>query len=82
MTHSRVELPGMRGVDFAGKEIQKSLPLLPELLLGLDSLVMEKKKLLEVNHGGVLIARYAHANKLLVKVGDVVKRANHRFDGE
>jgi murein DD-endopeptidase MepM/ murein hydrolase activator NlpD len=33
--------------------------------------------LLEIDHGGDMMTRYAHASKLLAKVGDIVKRGQH-----
>lgn len=33
--------------------------------------------MLEIDHGGDMITRYAHASKLLAKVGDIVKRGQH-----
>ena len=36
--------------------------------------------MLEIDHGNGIITRYAHASRLLVKVGDIVKRAQHVAD--
>ena len=33
--------------------------------------------MLEIDHGGDMISRYAHASKLFAKVGDIVKRGQH-----
>lgn len=33
--------------------------------------------MLEIDHGGDMMSRYAHASKLHVKVGDIVKRGQH-----
>jgi murein DD-endopeptidase MepM/ murein hydrolase activator NlpD len=33
--------------------------------------------MLEIDHGGDMITRYAHASKLFAKVGDIVKRGQH-----
>ena len=33
--------------------------------------------MLEIDHGGDMMTRYAHASKLLAKVGDIVKRGQH-----
>lgn len=33
--------------------------------------------MLEIDHGGDMISRYAHSSKLLVKVGDIVRRGQH-----
>lgn len=33
--------------------------------------------MLEIDHGGDMLTRYAHASKLLAKVGDIVKRGQH-----
>ncbi|MBR7799603.1 M23 family metallopeptidase [Undibacterium fentianense] len=33
--------------------------------------------MLEIDHGADMITRYAHASKLLAKVGDIVKRGQH-----
>lgn len=36
--------------------------------------------MLEIDHGNDITTRYAHASKLLVKVGDIVKRGQHVAD--
>lgn len=36
--------------------------------------------LLDVDHGNDIVTRYAHASRLLVKVGDIVKRGQHIAD--
>lgn len=36
--------------------------------------------MLEIDHGNDIITRYAHASRLLVKVGDIVKRGQHVAD--
>jgi murein DD-endopeptidase MepM/ murein hydrolase activator NlpD len=36
--------------------------------------------MLEIDHGNDIVTRYAHASKLLVKVGDIVRRAQHIAD--
>lgn len=36
--------------------------------------------MLEVDHGNDMVTRYAHASKLLAKVGDIVKRGQHVAD--
>jgi murein DD-endopeptidase MepM/ murein hydrolase activator NlpD len=36
--------------------------------------------MVEVDHGNDIVTRYAHASKLLVKVGDIVKRGQHIAD--
>lgn len=36
--------------------------------------------MLEIDHGNDIVTRYAHASKLLVKVGDIVKRGQHVAD--
>ena len=36
--------------------------------------------MLEIDHGNGIITRYAHASSLLVKVGDIVKRAQYVAD--
>jgi murein DD-endopeptidase MepM/ murein hydrolase activator NlpD len=36
--------------------------------------------MLEIDHGNGIITRYAHASRLLVTVGDIVKRAQHVAD--
>lgn len=33
--------------------------------------------MLEIDHGNDIVSRYAHTSKLLVKVGDIVKRGQH-----
>lgn len=33
--------------------------------------------MLEIDHGGDMMTRYAHASKLMAKVGDIVKRGQH-----
>ncbi len=33
--------------------------------------------MLEIDHGGDMMTRYAHASKLFAKVGDIVKRGQH-----
>jgi murein DD-endopeptidase MepM/ murein hydrolase activator NlpD len=35
---------------------------------------------LEINHGNDIVTRYAHASKLLVRVGDIVRRGQHVAD--
>jgi murein DD-endopeptidase MepM/ murein hydrolase activator NlpD len=37
----------------------------------------EYGNMLEIDHGNDIVTRYAHASKLLVKVGDIVKRGQH-----
>lgn len=61
------------GVDFAGKENSEIIAVAAGVVTW-SGLRNGYGKLLEVNHGGDLITRYAHANKLLVKVGDVVEK--------
>lgn len=36
--------------------------------------------MIEIDHGNDIITRYAHASKLLVKVGDIIKRGQHVAD--
>jgi murein DD-endopeptidase MepM/ murein hydrolase activator NlpD len=36
--------------------------------------------MLEIDHGNDIVTRYAHASKLLAKVGDIVKRGQHIAD--
>ncbi|MEB0138230.1 MULTISPECIES: M23 family metallopeptidase [unclassified Undibacterium] len=36
--------------------------------------------MLEIDHGGDLITRYAHTSKIYVKLGDIVKRGQHVAD--
>ncbi|MBC3885490.1 M23 family metallopeptidase [Undibacterium griseum] len=36
--------------------------------------------MLEIDHGGDLITRYAHTSKIYVKLGDIVKRGQHIAD--
>ncbi|GAA4023435.1 M23 family metallopeptidase [Actimicrobium antarcticum] len=36
--------------------------------------------MLEIDHGNDIVTRYAHASRLLVKVGDIVQRAQHVAD--
>jgi murein DD-endopeptidase MepM/ murein hydrolase activator NlpD len=36
--------------------------------------------MLELDHGNDIVTRYAHASRLLVKVGDIVKRGQHVAD--
>jgi murein DD-endopeptidase MepM/ murein hydrolase activator NlpD len=36
--------------------------------------------MLEIDHGNNIITRYAHASRLYVKVGDIVKRGQHVAD--
>lgn len=36
--------------------------------------------MLEIDHGNDIVTRYAHASRLLVKVGDIVKRGQHIAD--
>jgi murein DD-endopeptidase MepM/ murein hydrolase activator NlpD len=36
--------------------------------------------LLEVDHGNDIVTRYAHASRLLMKVGDIVRRGQHIAD--
>lgn len=36
--------------------------------------------MLEIDHGNDIVTRYAHASKLLMKVGDIVKRGQHVAD--
>lgn len=36
--------------------------------------------MLEIDHGGELLTRYAHTSKIYVKVGDIVKRGQHVAD--
>lgn len=40
----------------------------------------EYGNMLEIDHGNDMSTRYAHASKLLVKVGDIVKRGQHVAD--
>ena len=62
-----------RGVDFAGKRGT-------EILAVADGLVILSKtrsgfgRTVEIRHGNGLVTRYAHNQKLLVKVGDLVKQ--------
>ena len=61
------------GVDFAGKENSEIIAVAAGVITwsgprsGYGNLV-------EVNHGGNYVTRYAHANKILVKVGDTVEK--------
>ena len=36
--------------------------------------------MIEIDHGGDLITRYAHTSKVYVKLGDIVKRGQHIAD--
>ena len=36
--------------------------------------------MLEIDHGGDMMTRYAHASRLYAKVGDIVKRGQHIAD--
>ena len=36
--------------------------------------------MVEVDHGNDIVTRYAHASRLLVKVGDIVRRGQHIAD--
>jgi murein DD-endopeptidase MepM/ murein hydrolase activator NlpD len=36
--------------------------------------------MLEIDHGNDIVTRYAHASRLLAKVGDIVKRGQHVAD--
>lgn len=36
--------------------------------------------MLEIDHGGEILTRYAHTSKIYVKVGDIVKRGQHVAD--
>lgn len=61
------------GVDFAGKENSDIISVAAGVVTwsgpryGYGNMV-------EVNHGGSHVTRYAHASRLLVKVGDVVEK--------
>ncbi|MBT3710872.1 MAG: M23 family metallopeptidase, partial [Gammaproteobacteria bacterium] len=61
------------GIDFAGKEGSEIMAVAAGVVTwsgdryGYGNLV-------EVSHGGSYVTRYAHAKKLLVKVGDVVAK--------
>lgn len=61
------------GIDFAGKENSEIIAVAAGVVTW-SGLRSGYGKLLEVNHGGNLVTRYAHANRLLVKVGDVVEK--------
>lgn len=62
-----------RGIDFAGKDGSDIIAVAAGVVTwsgdryGYGNLV-------EVNHGGSYVTRYAHAKELLVKVGDVVDK--------
>jgi murein DD-endopeptidase MepM/ murein hydrolase activator NlpD len=36
--------------------------------------------MLEVDHGNGILSRYAHASRLLVRTGDIVRRGQHIAD--
>ena len=36
--------------------------------------------MLEIDHGGEIVTRYAHSSKIYVKLGDIVKRGQHIAD--
>jgi len=36
--------------------------------------------MIEIDHGGEIMTRYAHTSKIYVKVGDIVKRAQRIAD--
>ena len=61
------------GVDFAGKENSDIVAV----AAGVVTWAGERYgygNMVEINHGGNMATRYAHANKLLVGVGDVVEK--------
>lgn len=61
------------GVDFAGKQGSDII----SVAAGVVTWSAERSgygEMVEVNHGGGFSTRYAHADKLLVKAGDVVKK--------
>ena len=61
------------GVDFAGKENSEIIAV----AAGVVTWSGERYgygQMVEINHGGDYVTRYAHNNKNLVKVGDVVKK--------
>ncbi|OZG71980.1 hypothetical protein BTA51_18430 [Hahella sp. CCB-MM4] len=61
------------GVDFAGKEGSDIVAVAG----GVVTYASERYgygQLVEINHGGGLVTRYAHCKKILVSVGDVVQK--------
>ena len=61
------------GIDFAGKDGSDVVAVAAGVVTGAE----ERKGygvLVEINHGGGLVTRYAHCKKLLVKVGDIVQK--------
>lgn len=61
------------GVDFAGKQGSDII----SVAAGVVTWSADRNgygEMVEVNHGGGFSTRYAHADKLLVKAGDVVKK--------
>lgn len=62
-----------QGIDFAGKENSDIISVAAGVVTwsGKRSGYGE---MIEINHGGEYATRYAHANKLLVEVGDVVAK--------
>ncbi len=62
-----------QGIDFAGKENSDIISVAAGVVTwsGKRSGYGE---MVEINHGGEYATRYAHANKLLVEVGDVVTK--------
>ena len=62
-----------KGVDFAGKENSDVI----SVAAGVVTWSGERYgygNLVEINHGGEYATRYAHANQIMVNVGDVVKK--------
>lgn len=62
-----------QGIDFAGKTNSDVV----SVAAGVVTWSGERSgygNLVEINHGGDYVTRYAHANRLLVNVGDVVKK--------
>lgn len=62
-----------RGVDFAGKRGTEILAVADGLVI-LSETRSGFGRTVEIRHGNGLITRYAHNQKLLVKVGDLVKQ--------
>lgn len=61
------------GVDFAGKENSEVI----SVAAGVVTWAGPRNgygNMIQINHGGDLATRYAHASKLMVKVGDVVEK--------
>ncbi len=82
---------GWRTDPFSGKQVRHdgvdfSAPTGTPILAAAGGVVIaaelhpEFGNMVDVDHGNGLITRYAHASKLMVKAGDIVKRGQHLAD--